>query len=110
IGVGSVGISAILTLILGISFLSNPPVEMALRLNVWNWFDVGELSPGISFYLDAVSLTFAFVITFVGFLIHLYSAEYMADDEDFSRFFAYMNLFVGSMLVLVLADNLLLLY
>lgn len=55
-------------------------------------------------------MVFLFVITFVGFLIHLYSAEFMFDDEDFSRFFAYMNLFVGAMLTLVLADNLLLLY
>ena len=50
------------------------------------------------------------VVTFVGFLIHLYSAEFMTDDEGYSRFFAYMNLFVASMLTLVLADNLLLLY
>ena len=50
------------------------------------------------------------VVTFVSFLIHLYSAEFMSDDEGYSRFFAYMNLFVASMLVLVLADNLLLLY
>jgi NADH-quinone oxidoreductase subunit L len=50
------------------------------------------------------------VITFVSFLIHLYSSEFMIDDAAYSRFFAYMNLFVGSMLTLVLADNLLLLY
>ena len=50
------------------------------------------------------------VITFVGFLIHLYSTEHMEHDEGFTRFFMYMNLFVASMLVLVLADNLLLLY
>ena len=50
------------------------------------------------------------MITFVGFLIHLYSVEYMRDDEGFSRFFAYMNLFVAAMLTLVLANNLLLLY
>ena len=45
------------------------------------------------------------VVTFVGFLIHLYSAEFMAGDEGYSRFFAYMNLFVGSMLTLVLATT-----
>ena len=50
------------------------------------------------------------VVTFVSFLIHLYSAEFMEEDEGYSRFFAYMNLFVASMVVLVLADNLLLLY
>ena len=50
------------------------------------------------------------VITVVGFLIHLYSAEFMLEEEGYSRFFAYMNLFVGAMLTLVLADNLVLLY
>ncbi len=50
------------------------------------------------------------VVTFVGFLIHLYSVEYMRDDEGYARFFAYMNLFVASMITLVLANNLLLLY
>jgi len=65
---------------------------------------------GIGLYLDALSLVMTLVVTFVGFLIHLYSAEFMEEDEGFSRFFAYMNLFVGAMLTLVLADNLLLLY
>ena len=50
------------------------------------------------------------VVAFVSFLIHLYSAEFMSTDEGYSRYFAYMNLFVASMLMLVLADNLLLLY
>ena len=62
------------------------------------------------FYLDALSLVMMLVVTFVGFLIHLYSAEFMIEDEGYSRFFAYMNLFVASMLTLLLADNLLLLY
>jgi NADH-quinone oxidoreductase subunit L len=77
---------------------------------IWLWLSVGAFAPSIAFYLDALSLTMVFVITFVGFLIHLYSAEFMIDDAGYSRFFAYMNLFVGSMLTLVLADNLLLLY
>jgi NADH-quinone oxidoreductase subunit L len=50
------------------------------------------------------------VVTFVGFLIHIYSAEFMIEDEGYSRFFAYMNLFVASMITLLLANNLLLLY
>jgi len=50
------------------------------------------------------------VVAFVSFLIHLYSAEFMSADEGYSRYFAYMNLFVASMLVLILADNLLFLY
>jgi NADH-quinone oxidoreductase subunit L len=71
---------------------------------------VGNFTPKIAFYLDPLSLVMTLVITFVSFLIHLYSSEFMIDDAAYSRFFAYMNLFVGSMLTLVLADNLLLLY
>ncbi|WP_439882492.1 NADH-quinone oxidoreductase subunit L [Pontibacter sp. MBLB2868] len=108
IGAGSVGIAALLTILLGIRFLGSGVVFF--HQQVWQWFQVDAFNPGIAFHLDALSLVFIFVITFVGFLIHLYSAEFMHDDADYSRFFASMNLFVGSMLVLVLADNLLLLY
>ncbi len=66
--------------------------------------------PILHFTLMHLSLVFCFVITFVGALIHLYSVEFMKDDEGFRRFFAFMNLFVASMLILVLAGNLLLLY
>ena len=63
-----------------------------------------------AFYLDALSLVMVLVVTFVGFLIHIYSAEFMIEDEGYSRFFGYMNLFVASMITLLLADNLLLLF
>ncbi|PRY11323.1 NADH dehydrogenase subunit L [Pontibacter ummariensis] len=108
IGVGSVGVSALITLLLGIGFLSARPAFY--HQEVWQWFSVADFNPSIAFHLDALSMVFIFVITFVGFLIHLYATAYMADEPDFSRFFACMNLFVGSMLVLVMADNLLLLY
>lgn len=77
---------------------------------LWEWIQVGNFSSGITFYYDALSLVFVFVITFVGALIHLYSTEFMEHDKSYARFFAYMNLFVCSMLLLVLADNLVLLY
>ncbi len=76
---------------------------------LWTWLNVDEFQPRIAFYLDSLSLLMVVVVTFVSFLIHLYSAEFMEEDEGYSRFFAYMNLFVGSMVVLLLADNLLLL-
>jgi len=110
LGAGSVGISALFTILIGISFISNPPENFKFVQTLWTWFNVAGFNPSISFYLDPLSIVFIFVITFVGFLIHLYSVEFMHDEEGFSRFFAYMNLFVGSMLTLVLADNLLLLY
>jgi NADH-quinone oxidoreductase subunit L len=110
IGVGSVGASAVLTLLVASSFIGSPPPNHSFSQTLWVWMDVAGFTPTITFYLDALSLIFMLVITFVGFLIHLYSSEFMIDEEGYRRFFAYMNLFVGSMLVLVLADNLLLLY
>jgi NADH-quinone oxidoreductase subunit L len=109
-GVGPVGITAVLTLILAFRFTASPPVGDAVIRTFWTWFDVGGLRPEISFRLDPLSLVFSLVVTFVGFLILLYSADFMTGDEGYSRFFACMNLFVGSMLVLVLASNLLVLY
>ncbi|MGE5351655.1 MAG: NADH-quinone oxidoreductase subunit L [Acidobacteriota bacterium] len=110
IGVASVGLSALLTILIGINFISSPPEGRVYLQTLWEWINVAGLNPAIALRLDAVSMTFIFVITFVGFLIHLYSVEYMEGEEGFSRFFAYMNLFVGSMLMLVLGDNLVLLY
>ena len=109
-GVGSVAISALLTVIAGIELLSSGQAEGSLNSVVYTWLSAGSLTASIAFRLDSLSLVFCFVITFVGALIHLYSVEFMEHDDGFSRFFAYMNLFVGSMLILVLADNLLLLY
>ncbi|MZQ49996.1 MAG: NADH-quinone oxidoreductase subunit L [Bacteroidales bacterium] len=110
IGAGSVGISLVLALIAGALFLRSLPGVSSYSVSLWEWISAGELRADMSFSLDSLSLVFCIVITFVGFLIHVYSIEFMSGDEGFSRFFAYMNLFVGSMLILVLADNILLLY
>jgi NADH-quinone oxidoreductase subunit L len=110
IGAGSVGLSAAATLGVAICFLGRPPDGGVRIERLWTWIEVGSFDIGFSLALDALSLVMIFVVTFVGFLIHLYSTEYMAADEASSRFFAYMNLFVAFMLMLVLADNLFLLY
>jgi NADH-quinone oxidoreductase subunit L len=107
IGVGSVGIAAILALIVMFAFLGAPHPYTKV---VWTWIAVSGFTPHIGFYLDALSGLMMLVVAFVSFLIHLYSAEFMSADEGYNRYFAYMNLFVASMLVLVLADNLLFLY
>ncbi len=109
VGCGSVGLSAVITLIVGLSFLAAPPPEARFTQTLWVWLDVAGFRPAFALYLDALSLTMIFVVTFVGFLIHLYSVEYMREEEGYSRFFAYMNLFVCAMLTLLLADNLMLL-
>ncbi|MBN1866939.1 NADH-quinone oxidoreductase subunit L [Candidatus Sumerlaeota bacterium] len=110
VGVGSVGLSALLSLLIAREFVVRAPEGDAFVQTLWVWMNVGGFAPSIGFRLDALSLLMTLVVTCVGFLIHLYSTEYMRDDEGFSRFFAYMNLFVAMMLALVLADNLVLLY
>jgi NADH-quinone oxidoreductase subunit L len=110
LGCGSIALSAVIGMLAAAQFLTARPAGGAWVQHLWTWMNVGDFRPEIAFYFDAVALVMVLVITFVSFLIHLYSVEYMRDDEGFSRFFAYMNLFVAAMLTLVLANNLLLLY
>ncbi len=110
VGAGSVGLSMLVALFAGCSLMTAPHGTHAYVQVLWTWIDVAGFSPKIAFYLDPLSVIMVLVITVVGFLIHLYSAGFMRDDEGYARFFAYMNLFVGSMLTLVLAGDLLLLY
>ena len=110
IGAGSVGLALVAAAAAAVQFASAPPAGGAYTRVLWQWVSVGGFSPSISFTVDALSVVMILVVTGVGFLIHLYSTRFMAGEEGYSRFFAYMNLFVGSMLILVLASNLLLLY
>src|SRR5436309_2944556 len=98
IGAGSIGLAALVTLLAGFALLQLPPVERVYTQVLWTWIDVAGFTPQIAFRLDALSLLMIFVVTFVGFLIHLYSAEIMLDEEGYSCFFASMNLLVTSML------------
>ena len=108
IGVGAVSLSALVALIAGLDFVNNGKVTYVQHL--WTWFNVGNLSPGISLHLDGLSLLMMGMVTGVGFLIHIFASWYMRGEEDFARFFSYFNLFVASMLLLVLGDNLALLF
>ena len=109
VGCGTVGASAVIALLICIQFVNAPPPGDAFTQSLWTWFEAGTFSAGIAFHLDALSMVMVMVVTGVGFLIHLYSSEYMESDDGYQRFFAYLNLFVSAMLVLVLADNLVLL-
>ncbi len=109
VGTGSVGLAFIVAIGIAAQYMSGPGTRVFDQLG-WTWFDIAGFAPRFGLYLDALAMVMALVVTGVSFVIHLYSARYMADDEGFRRFFAYMNLFVASMCVLVLADNLLLLY
>jgi NADH-quinone oxidoreductase subunit L len=85
---------------------SGPPFTTTL----FAWIVAGEFETGVTAYVDALTAVMLLVVTGVGFLIHLYSTGYMHDDPGYARFFAYLNLFVFSMTMLVLAGNFLLLY
>lgn len=108
VGVSSVGLAAIVTAFIMFGFLSGSREPMSTTL--WTWISVGDFKPTIGLALDGLSLTMLGVITGVGFLIHLFAAWYMRGEEGITRFYAYMNLFVFSMVLLVLGDNLLLLF
>ena len=112
VGAGSVGVSAVAALLVGIDYYE-AGAEPTWQL-LWTWMSVAGFDPAIRLYLDGLALAMTGVITGVGFLIHLYATGYMWNDheepEGFARFFAYMNLFVFAMLMLVLGDNLLVLF
>jgi len=108
IGAGSVGAAALVALFVTLDFLHGGGAPYSQTL--WTWIHIGTFAPRITLLFDGLSVVMVGVITGVGFLIHLYATGYMAGEEGYSRFFAYMNLFVFAMLMLVLGDNLLVLY
>jgi len=112
LSVGAMALSAISSGVL-VYQLSQSNMHV-FTAQLWSWFSLksntGTTDVNFTFYLDALSSVMICVVTGIGFLIHLFAAVYMKSDENFSRFMAYMNLFIVAMLILVLADNLVLLY
>jgi len=84
--------------------------DRAITQKLFTWISVGDFNVDASLLLDQLSICFVLLITGVGTLIHIYSISYMAQDPDRRRFFAYLNLFIASMLLLVLGDSYLNLY
>ena len=95
-----------------LQMVARPEEERAVITTVYEWLAVPAAGFKVNFalQLDQLSISFVLLITFVGTLIHIYSLGYMSHDENKRKFFAYLNLFVAAMLLLVLADNYLLLY
>lgn len=111
IGVGSMGLSVLTAVFVGIDFLNQVPAGGYYHQVLWTWMKIGDFAPSFGLQLDGLSLTMMGVITGVGFFIHLFASWYMRGETmGYARFFSYMNLFVASMLLLVLGDNLVLLY
>jgi len=86
------------------------PDGSRLTTLLWPWIHAGRFHADFALQMDALSALMTLIVTGVGALIHFYSIGYMAHDEDFARYFAYLNLFELSMLILVLANNLLLMF
>jgi NADH-quinone oxidoreductase subunit L len=108
IGVGAPGLSLLVALACLAEFLARPgyaPFEQLL----YPW-TTGSLTIDIAFLLDPLSAVMVFVVTVVGFLIHVYSVGYMAHEAGYRRYFSYLNLFMGAMLLLVLGDNYLVMF
>ncbi|MCK6209819.1 NADH-quinone oxidoreductase subunit L [Georgenia sp. EYE_87] len=93
-----------------LQLLGLPAEQRVIDQRLFSWLPAGELSVEAGLRLDPLSLTFVMLVTFVGSLIHIYSVAYMEHDTDRRRFFAYLNLFVAAMLLLVLADSYALLF
>jgi NADH-quinone oxidoreductase subunit L len=93
-----------------VQMLAAAPEDRAMQLHLFSWVPAGQFQLDAGMLLDQLSMAFVLLVTFVGSLIHVYSLGYMEHDPDKRRFFAYLNLFVAAMLLLVLADSYLLLY
>ncbi|MGW2863512.1 NADH-quinone oxidoreductase subunit L [Streptomyces sp. NPDC001205] len=104
------GASFVLGAVLFVDMLGRPADGRTVTQHLFSWVPVAGFQADIGFHLDQLSMTFVLLITGVGTLIHIYSIGYMEHDENRRRFFAYLNLFLAAMLLLVLADNYLLLY
>ncbi len=110
IGCGVVILAFILAAKTFFVMLQLPPENRFMLDDLWKWFDVGGLNLDIAFWLDPLSMMMTLIITGVGGLIHIYSTGYMHDDDGFWRFFGWLNLFTFAMLVLVLGDNMWLMF
>ena len=107
---GSVALSFAISLTAFLQMLQLPESELPIVRNYFTWIQAGSFQASVGLLLDHLSGLMILIVTGVGLLIHVYSTAYMHDDPGFYRFFAYLNLFMFSMLTLVLANNYLLMF
>lgn len=110
LGCATVLASFVVAAVLFVGMAGSPAEDRGVHQHLFTWVPVGQLNVDFGLQLDQLSVCFVLLITGVGSLIHVYSVGYMAHDPERRRFFAYLNLFVAAMLLLVLADNYLGLY
>jgi NADH-quinone oxidoreductase subunit L len=123
IACGMVGLAAVVGLVVIAGYLlaaPPPPNEMGFQQDLYTWIPAGLIKTagghvanfqvGMGFFLDPLACVMLFVVTFVGFWIHVYSVGYMSHEPGFQRYFTYLNLFMGAMLLLVLGNNYLVMF
>jgi NADH-quinone oxidoreductase subunit L len=110
LGVVTPWVSFVIGVGLFVSLLGRPTAERAVDVPLFSWIPTGGWDVSVGLLIDQLSILFVLLITGVGGLIHVYSVGYMAHDPDRRKFFAFLNLFVAAMLLLVLADNYLILF
>ncbi len=110
LGVLTVVGSAVLAVLMLVAMMGHPAEERSVGQTLFTWVFADGFQADMAFQLDQLSMVFVLLITIVGSLIHIYSIGYMSHDADKRKFFGYLNLFVAAMLLLVLANNYLLLY
>ncbi|HTQ11681.1 MAG TPA: NADH-quinone oxidoreductase subunit L, partial [Fimbriimonadaceae bacterium] len=87
-----------------------PPEQRFLHTELFSWIQIGSLNIPFEFVIDPLSMTMVLIVTGVGGLIHLYATGYMHEEKDYPRFFTYLNLFIAAMLILVLGNNLVMMF
>ena len=118
LGAAAVGLSFAVAVVLLLSLWQLPAEERTVTVLLWSWIEIGQFRPEIALLIDPLSTLMILVVTGVGFLIHVYSVAYMKLDDEhhdldvrrYVRYFVYVNFFIVAMLVLVLGNNLLMLY
>ncbi len=118
LGAGAVGLSFLVAVAMFFSLRALPVEERTVQTLLWEWIHIGEFRPDIALLIDPLSMLMVLVVTGVGFLIHVYSVEYMKLDDEhqnldvrrYVRYFVYVNFFIIAMLILVLGNNLVMLY
>ena len=103
--IGSLAILLSFGLSLGIFFELQAATQKSVLVPIFDWINVGSLHIPFSFLVDPLSTIMLLIVTGIGFLIHVYSSGYMHEDAGFAKFFAYLNLFIFFMLLLVLGSN-----
>jgi NADH-quinone oxidoreductase subunit L len=107
LGIGAAVVAFVLSVAVAVQVIGSPATYLR---PLPRWIEVGTLSVGFDLLIDQLTVVMLLVVTGVGLLVHVYSVGYMLGDSRFARFFAYLNLFLASMLILVLGSNLLTLF